>query len=349
MISFKLSSVESTINDPDHIFRTAHLLCGSGGCRAVLAGVGTFLAFDMAGVNFNTIGGVSGGAIPAFLLASGKDLDSIVRLAVNMKFSKLVTKKTDWPNVGEVICGRFASYRPRYSMYGSTNLGSFIEKINSRWPSKFWTTAVTDDSIIAFVPQGSYIQHISGARNWKMLSNALPGTGLAIRATVAIPGLIEAVPSPFNDGEFLYDGAIGPEGSCPISIPRSILKAEGTLFVIDVGEDHSSEAKQLDLLLRVLLGSKCFAPQATPLIEDSNIVFVRPRETQLSSFEFSASRDRKWKAVLEGYYAAFQALCFLGILSGDPTEAAMLWLGRQKVLKSDLKRSLVKALKSFPL
>ncbi|HMP52714.1 MAG TPA: hypothetical protein PKD05_14265, partial [Candidatus Melainabacteria bacterium] len=49
-----------------------HLVLGAGGSKAILASTGAIAAFELCGWNdWETIGGVSGGSVPAALYAHG--------------------------------------------------------------------------------------------------------------------------------------------------------------------------------------------------------------------------------------------------------------------------------------
>ncbi|MEZ4536987.1 MAG: patatin-like phospholipase family protein [Cyanobacteriota/Melainabacteria group bacterium] len=321
---------------------SAHLLCGGGGCRAVLASCGAFIAFDLAGIEFESIGGISGGAIPAVLRASEKDLDSIIRLALNLKFNKLITRRD-----GMWLPSNIA--RPQYGIYDSANLGSFVEGVGCRWSSRFWTAAVSNDSILAFLAKGTFQRRISihNSSDWHKLSTNVPGIGLAIRATVAIPAFISGIPSPFEDGEFLFDGGLGPEGRCPVSIPRSLFGAsKGILIVIDVGSEGSLGTRVIEYLGRLVTGTKWSSPEL-PIYIDQSIILVRPKITQVTTFDFTARKDLKWFAIIEGYLATFEKLKELGCLAGNPVEAASEWIVATNIFRNDMKKGFLKALFSI--
>ena len=60
-----------------------HLVCGSGGSRAILAGTGAILALNVAGhKKFHSVGGISGGSIPTALLALGMDSKELTRFCL---------------------------------------------------------------------------------------------------------------------------------------------------------------------------------------------------------------------------------------------------------------------------
>src|SRR3990167_6337629 len=70
-----------------------HLVCGSGGSRAVLGSAGAILGCHLAGINnWRSIGGVSGVSLPTVMLAAGLPPTKIVRTAIEIDFSGLLTR-----------------------------------------------------------------------------------------------------------------------------------------------------------------------------------------------------------------------------------------------------------------
>jgi predicted acylesterase/phospholipase RssA len=73
-----------------------HLVCGSGGSRAILASAGFLYALHKAGLSdFRTLGGVSGGSIPSLMFAAGIEPGKVVELAIDIDFSSKLTRRTD--------------------------------------------------------------------------------------------------------------------------------------------------------------------------------------------------------------------------------------------------------------
>jgi hypothetical protein len=70
-----------------------HLVCGSGGSKAGLTSTGVILACRAAELKLDTIGGVSGGAIPAVMAAAELPSHRLIELAKTTDFSGLLDKK----------------------------------------------------------------------------------------------------------------------------------------------------------------------------------------------------------------------------------------------------------------
>src|SRR5271155_1553133 len=72
-----------------------NLVCGSGGSRAILGCAGAILACHLSGIKkWNTIGGSSGGAIAAVLLASGMHPVEVAHKAIEIDFADMLTRQT---------------------------------------------------------------------------------------------------------------------------------------------------------------------------------------------------------------------------------------------------------------
>ncbi|HEY9871521.1 MAG TPA: patatin-like phospholipase family protein, partial [Candidatus Obscuribacterales bacterium] len=194
-----------------------HLVCGSGGTKAYLGGAGAILAFDFAGVDdWQTIGGVSGGSIPSLLLAAGVDPAMIVANAIDIDFSQLLVKTDSFSNVLKTRLrpGLHRGKRLRDGIVDSRCLGSLLERFVPEWPANYWTMAVAGNSMLLFTADGVFEYH--GGRRRRISSTPAP-VGLAVRASCAVPGVIESVRFAGRD---LFDGALSPYGGCPTSMVK---------------------------------------------------------------------------------------------------------------------------------
>ncbi len=178
-----------------------HLVCGSGGSKAGLTSTGVILACRAAELKLDTIGGVSGGAIPAVMAAAELPSHRLIELAKVTDFSGLLDKK-------KLITPLIRERKPidllQDGMYGSSKLGALTDAHVKEWPTKFWTMAVGDHSEMMFTKNGVMEYTREGGKN--LVSNKPAQLGDAIRATCAIPGVLESVTLV---GRRLFDGALG--------------------------------------------------------------------------------------------------------------------------------------------
>ncbi|MBZ0187677.1 MAG: hypothetical protein K8F91_15630, partial [Candidatus Obscuribacterales bacterium] len=257
----------------------------------------------------------------------------------------------------DMLSYRLSNRRPPHGLYESSKLGDFIDNHCRDWPSRYWTASLGDESLYAFLPQGVYRSPLDGSYDWQRIRRRSIDIGLAMRSTIAVPGLIDAVPSPFKKNEFLFDGGLGPEGNCPISIPQSLEGAgQGRLIVIDVGPETSASAKRFNSFWRIACGDKCM-PRFSPLNSCKNMLVIKPEIHSLDSFEFFASKERKWQAIIDGYKAAYAALSEHKLLTGRKAAMASNLLDTFSALSlenpssktNDLDLALEKALMSHDM
>lgn len=341
----KSKNTNTFTNKTAQLSHANHLLCGGGGARAVLAALGVFLAFELSGLRFRTIGGISGGAIPTALLASGMNIRKMLELGLNLDFGELLKKRNYGPVFMDVLAYRLSNRRPPRGLYDSSELGDFVARHCQGWPTRYWTASLSDKSIYAFLPQGVYRSSLDGTYEWQKIRRKSFDIALAIRSTVAIPGLIDAVPSPFRNNEFLFDGGLGPEANCPISIPQSLESAAlGRLIVVDVGPETSASAKRFNQFWRIACGEKCM-PKFADLNPCKHLLVIKPEIRSLDSFDFFAGKDKKWLAIIEGYKAAYSILTESKLLTGRRKDLASSLLSTFSETREDL----LSATKTFEL
>ncbi len=300
-----------------------HLVCGSGGSRAILASAGVILACDHAGIKkWKSMGGVSGGSVPTALLAAGLTPQECVRQAIDVDFSSLLTRHG---NILQILIAyfmqrRFEKTRPRKGVFSSEKVGAFIESISGgKWPERYWTLAVTaDDSQYVFTDSAVYEITKDGA--FKTLANKPGPLGAAVRASCAVPGIIDAVKI---DGIWLHDGALGPEGRCPVGVPVRIYGAKRSQTVaMDVGDDTSKQSQRILKIWRILCGNECVPPDQPNLTEEGGLIVVTPTITNFRSLQFTLTGDQKWQAVMSGYMGAVPELEKAGLLTGKALDDA---------------------------
>lgn len=294
-----------------------HLICSSGGSRAILGGAGAILALEQAGFDdWETIGGISGGSVPTALKAGGHSAKTTLRLAIDIDFSSKLTRHGSIQRVllAYFMQGRAEKTRPRHGVLSSEKLGAYIDTMVPEWPKGFWTMAVVGKNQILFTDKGVY--EITPEGEVTVLSNKPAPMGLAVRATCAVPGVISAVP---YKGRFLFDGALSADGGCPVIIPQNHFGAQPhNVVACDVGGDSSKASERLLKLWGLLCGGDCVPePLKKELIEEDVALLIKPRLTNFRSLQFSLTRDQKWQAVMAGYVATVEQLKKAGLIKGE--------------------------------
>jgi len=296
-------------------FSDLHLVLGSGGTRAFLAGAGTILACDVAGVkNWKSIGGVSGGSIISALYAGGVPAPVLVEEVIGYDFSKLFRQTG---TIYRLIRSQFPR-RPknmerlpiRKGIMTSDGLGAIVEQHVSTWPANFWTMAVSGKYQVLFTANGVF-QVNKGAVI--CISDVPAPLGVAIRASCAVPGILESIEF---SGRQLFDGALSDFGDCPTEIVRRHFGASSRKIVAcDVSGGMTRKRKAWLILGRLITGR---ISQRLHVHSRADEIFIAPRVDHLShSLEFSLTREQKEAAVLSGFSAAVERLAKSGLLSGE--------------------------------
>jgi predicted acylesterase/phospholipase RssA len=289
-----------------------HLVCGSGGSKAGLTSTGVILACRAAELKLDTIGGVSGGAIPAVMAAAELPSHRLIELAKTTDFSGLLDKK-------KLITPLIRERKPidllQDGMYGSSKLGALTDAHVKEWPTKFWTMAVGDHSEMMFTKNGVMEYTREGGRN--LVSNKPAQLGDAVRATCAIPGVLESVTLV---GRRLFDGALGKFGKCPTAMVTSHFGApsENIIASLPVGA-MSTINKSLYLFAKYLSGN--LEKEHSGLAKTAGIV-IRPEVNSFHSMKFLLNANQKDEAILAGYRAAIDQFAKAKLISGDKLKAA---------------------------
>jgi len=311
-----------------------HLLISSGGSRAILAGAGTILLCDHAGIKtWKSIGGISGGSLPTALYAAGYDARTSVKIALDVDFSSLLTRRGSILKIlfAYLMQSRYEKTRPKKGVLSSEKVGTYVEERvaaagTDGWPVLYWTQAGVEDGQLVYTSTG--IHHIKRSGSYRLLMSEPGPLGIAIRGSCAVPGIIDAVPVQIGKDHFwLHDGVLSPEGRTPVSIPERFYGAKpNQIIVCDVGEsDGSRETKKTKAMIfwRWFCGKLCipeFYPE--PLDEKDGYIICEPTITNFKSLQFTLTRDQKWQAVMSGYMGAAIALEKANLLSGDALTAS---------------------------
>lgn len=292
------------------------LIVSSGGSRAILGGTGTILACHFAGIaGWQTIGGVSGGSIPAIMLAAGATPAQLVERALTCDFGDLV--KFDASPVQKLVAFLLKDFnetqlvQPSVGIMDTEKLGAFIETHVSEWPKNFWTMAVAGDSQIVFRADGVFEYDAAGREH--ILSTTPMPVGMAIRATCTVPGMIRSLQ---YQGRYLFDGALSKDGLCPVAVPIRHLGVEpATIVAACLGEEFSAGfLGSLRGLWRILWSvpqEPKWGPEARPVLA------VHPKIRHIHALKFQLSLDEKWLAIALGFEAGLKSLAKAGILQGD--------------------------------
>ncbi|MDZ4836997.1 MAG: patatin-like phospholipase family protein [Candidatus Melainabacteria bacterium] len=227
-----------------------HLVIEQGGSRAILTGLGATLALRLSGLKqWSTIGGISGGAIPALLLADNADPLNLIETTMALDFMKLLLPAKGGsdplrPFATELdgqrsVAHKFVARMLRRGLRHTDGLGELIDSQVKTWPEAFWTMAVSENSHVMFTSTGVYEYGFDGS--FTVLSDEPAPLSLAIRATCAIPGLLQAV---VYQGRYLFDGALSQFGSCPTAwVHKHFSGGAGTVVrVASTGKDSRKNA-----------------------------------------------------------------------------------------------------------
>jgi NTE family protein len=240
------------------------LVLGGGAARG-FAHIGVIKALEAQGIVPDILVGTSAGSVVGALYASGYSGFDLQRVAMEMDEGEV----SDWslPNRG-VLKGEA--------------LQDFINKAVQQRPleklKRLFAVVATD------LHSGEMVVFRTG------------NTGMAVRASSAVPGVFQ--PVPINGREYVDGGLSAP---VPVSVARSL----GADFVIAV--DISSQPKdgKTDSSWEVMLQTFTIMIQSINRFETRNAdVVIRPNTPNLSSTNF---KDRHL-AVLEGEKATARAL-----------------------------------------
>ncbi len=292
-----------------------HLVCGSGGTRAFLTGAGAILACDTAGItNWESIGGVSGGSIISALYAGGMPAPQLVEEVIGYDFATLFKKTNTLRNLIRSNLPRRPKTLERHAIregiMSSEGLGAVIDKHVATWPENFWTIAVTGKFHILFTAHGVF--QIHNGRSLRISETPAP-LGLAIRASCAVPGILESIE---YLGRHLFDGALSDYGDCPTGVVRHHFQAPSNKIVAcDVSGGMTRQRRAIFALGRLITGR---ISQKLHVNSRADEIFIAPKVQGLGgSLEFSLTRDQKEAAVLSGFSAAVVELSRRGVLTGD--------------------------------
>jgi predicted acylesterase/phospholipase RssA len=301
-----------------------HFIAGPGGCRAMLASLGALMALAYVGIRqFRSLGGISGGSIPTAFLAAGYSLEQIAEIAIALDFQSLLDEEAPMSKVmaRHYRTGRHKSELPENGRYKMSRLARWLNSaLSCKWPAAtpYWTMATDQAGAQILMSQNGVFRRIRGG-SFQTLTEVPQSAGLAICASCAVPGLFspikveELIKPPLT----LYDGALSWEGARPVSIVQGHFGApEETIIICDVGVDLNASDKLYSILWKVVCGGRCVA-KWTSGPNRIGALLITPSVNGVRSFEFSASADKKWQAIIEGFLAAVAAMKIGGRLTAE--------------------------------
>lgn len=294
-----------------------HLVCGSGGSRAILASAGFLYGLHKCGLSsFATIGGVSGGSIPSLMFAAGVEPGRMVQLAVDIDFSSKLSRRTNIIQMflAFLLKERLAQTRPRKAVLGSEKLESFIDELIPVWPEQYWTMAVAGKTQVVFTSKGVFQYLHDGSM--RQLSEKPGPLGLAVCASCAVPGIIE--PKLFQD-IYLFDGALSWDGQCPVGVVvRDMGAAPNHVIACDVGDREGGGMSEfVNDFWRFFCGRNCVWPddERDPAVwAAQGSLVVAPKVNKFGSLQFTLTADQKWDAVMTGFAETITSLWKAGMI-----------------------------------
>lgn len=300
-----------------------HYVGGSGGSRAFIAGSASLLACHAAGLtDWESMGGVSGGSIATLLYTGGVHPARIVVSAVDLDFTALVTKKSTIPHFIRTKVRRKRNREPLAQGFISTEgLGEFLESLVDEWPANYWTAAVAGNTQLIFTALGVWEHHLDG--RCTKLSNKPAPIGLAVRASCAVPGVLECV---HYLGRNLFDGAISRHGGCPVQlVERHFGTHKDNIVALEL-EGHIVNHHWFDPIgeFYARFVSRSFRHRVNRHGRETSGsgagVYIRPTINSFTSLEFSLTREQKETAVLEAFRSTVHSLAIKGLVSGSRLE-----------------------------
>lgn len=309
--------MDNSNNTVEHRARDVNVIFGSGGSIATLAGTGALIALRKSGLNVLTVGGISGGTIPAFLLASNRDAISCVTEVLDTDFISMVKPKVGPLRRIWALANKFRHElkRTREGVYTGEPMRAYLDKLAPTWVPNLWIAACCDHGQVLFTDHGVFKYRANGRK--KLLDSSPASVGTAVVASCAIPGLIDLV---HYRGEYLFDGAMGFDGSCPVKpVTRHFNHPQSTVIAVDVGEDSIKEARWFKFWWHVACGrgDVCAPMMGEHPDESEGRIVVNPQVKGFHGLKFSLARHEKWQAIITGFNACVDRLEAAGLLSPE--------------------------------
>ncbi len=292
-----------------------------GGARVIPSLPGALLAFEQAGIEFDVVGGLSGGFLPVLLWRGGYKAKVVARLAIETNFASLLTLRSSLLGLlrAELLKRVYERTLPPDGIFGSHKLGEFFEGLVPELPDGCFTVAVAPRQSrnvpIVFTHQGVYEGTENGG--YDLITSKPAQVRLIVRATSAIPGILEPIDYETESKRMmLFDGMLTAEGRCQISPITNLFGFERkTIIAFDVPEGVSWLTKLQDWLYH-LTCRECYFPKSAA-DHTQGILVISPNITGIASVQFKVTQYPKLLALLAGYEAAITTLDQAGLLSPE--------------------------------
>lgn len=312
------------------------LAVSSGGSAAVLAGVGTFVACELAGISkWRRLFGVSGGAVITSLAACGMKAKEMIAMALAIDFDGLITWREGILYPFFRLCGADRAdgsdlihdpdWRETHwtGLFGTCGLNRIISErtrqfgMEGKWPENFATMATTrDGSQVVFNNEGVF--HLTLDGDQIQLTDKPVPLAFAVRASSTIPGVLAALEF---KGITLYDGAMSRDGLCPVGmLVRNFGAEPSKILACRVGEDNLKP-----IMGRLHRAARVFwrvHPHFHWGPETAGVMEFRPAIDHVQTLKFKLSPDEKWFAILVSFEACVARLAVEGLLYGDKLKEA---------------------------
>ena len=303
-----------------------NLLIGTGGSRSILFGTGVLLALAQCNFRrFRSIGGVSGGSMPASIIANQPDVTALLDTVLDTDFNKLVKRRVSLVRFLTRVLAepKAIDPPPLEGALDASGFGAFFDDLIRQWPDTFWTMALSHQKQVVFTGHGVYEEQEDGSL--RLTSNTAVGVGTAIRATCAVPLLLDPVVWKNDQGveHLLIDGGLGPEGRCPISVPGKLHSLSSSyLVVVNVGQDKSSLHQLIDRVFGTVCDDRESLREDVPVADGPRRIVVTPTSPLYGSFKFKMTQREKWEMILSGYMAAVEAFDRHGLFCEEALHTA---------------------------
>lgn len=310
------------INSPQNV-RDLHIVFGSGGMPAVMAGIGSALALNVAEITaFSSIGGASGGTIPAAILAAKLKPREYLPTVINLDFSRLIEGKRGFLTTLWAVLKKYrqgVNFRPPRGIWSNNGMRLVLDDMIPSWPQELWILSACADGQLLFTADGSF--KYGSAHNGERFAAESPPVGTAIQASCAVPGLVDAV---FHRGEKLVDGAFTEAGDVPVDVVWRHFPSvrEKLVLAVDVGDDPLKK----NIWLRVafsLFGADYGALSRQRSLARRGLAFIDPRTEEFHSLNLRLSRATRWRAILTGFTATAEAIQAHSLATPDGSQKLM--------------------------
>lgn len=337
---------ENNTNE-NHAGRDVSVLIGTGGSRAILFGTGVLMALAQSRFGrFRSIGGVSGGSMPALMIASRPDVSWLLNTVLDTDFNKMVKRRVSLVKFLYTVLRdpQPIDPPPLQGALDAADMGQYFNDLIPDWPPHFWTMALSGQRKVIFTRDGVLVDGAGGGL--ELASSSSVRLGTAVCATCAVPMLLDPVPWKSDGGadHLLIDGGFGPEGRCPVSVPEALHPLRGSYLIVgNVGPDKSSLHLLIDRVFGIVCDDRHSLREDVEVAEDHRRIVVTPASPLYGSFKFKMTRREKWQMIMSGYMAAVTAFARHGLLSGDNlaraqergVKALLLLAARQKPYNQD--------------